>query len=205
MTPDKINELIPEIHKEQRIAGEWEFMEIDCPDREENGQLITEEMERNARIAIKLDLITEAIVDAMRARRMGARFENTERRKYIVDNPKYCSVEKRYQLDVLNTYEDHLALALQRTLDLMGFYGWIYQGLEMREVPVVMEADWILRSCLNSVCNISRCLRPNSDLRKEPAHSIDALITGLLDVAELDEIDLEWHCEARRKYEREVK
>jgi hypothetical protein len=180
MTPEYINDLIKEIHNERKERGEWEdpclyYTPASCESDE------SRQVRLNAYLAQKLDLITEAIVDAMRARR-----------------DLKCSAPWEE-----NMYEDGLALAAIRTMDFMGFRGMEYLYLEMREIPVVLDAEWILRSCINSVCNMSRCFRPHSDITSELIHSTDALITGILDIAQLDNIDLSWHINARRESEKE--
>ena len=118
----KINEQIKETHEIFEGLGKWRFYkQCDVCDGPScgacaniHGDLFVYPSKHD--LAAKLDLITEAIVFAMRARRK----EWRDKSKYNADTANFVGA---YAIHTDGTYESRLALAYIRTLDLMGFYG----------------------------------------------------------------------------------
>lgn len=70
MNAEKINELITVCHEHAKERGEWSSIPREKVLAHCYSDVMKDNTEaRNAYLAKKLDLITEAIVDAMRARR----------------------------------------------------------------------------------------------------------------------------------------
>jgi hypothetical protein len=213
MIREQINALIKEIHKERKERGEWEGLPKfdceydDCPhgaipnfidglpvcqhfygDDYAHGSCKRMDEKRNAYLAQKLDLITEAIVDAMRLRRYG---------KTIGQEELNCFIPGDYEHFILNTYEDLISLAAIRTMDLMGFYNVEYRELDITTLGIDGAGN-LLRLTLHAVAFYT------TDVIRGVSTSYvgDGIISRILHIAQLDNIDLSWHINARREYER---
>lgn len=210
---NKINEQIKKIHEQMKKRGEWDGLPpvcTECPSTDaehiecndcKGGSTVDG---RNAYIAEKLDLITESIVFAMKARREGLIADKKHSKGWKNKWFGNRFLVGEYGMLVNGYYESYLALALIRTMDLMGFYGVEYSWKEMRTIPVINDSEWKLRDVLLCVGNALYGIRPGVDCSIHD-DSFDAIITAIIDIAELDKIDIQWHLDARLKYESGVK
>ena len=198
MTPEQINTIIPEIHDERKERGEWGGFYCDSPYEDCLYQCAfcnkfddVEEKQKSF-LAERLDLITEAIVDAMRARREDNRADESHI-FYLSgeDDPLFSTV-------IGATYEQHLALAAIRTMDLMGFQGETH----IEHTPIIMihsnSVDY-LRSAAATAANVAEMTAEDSGIRNG---ALSGIINRIVAIAELDSIDIAWHINARREYER---
>lgn len=206
MNPDKINELIPVVHEMLKKMGEWDGYPRCGDDCTYCLDVCEVQSKKNAYLAKKLDAITYHIVMAMRARSEGNRadfsnpflLEHWDKRSN--NGPHIAAFNALYKSCILDTYEHHLAKSLLLTLDLMGFYGVEYPWLENRFIPVINESNHKIRDIISACLSLVKIGGVNDNV-----YYFDVIITAIMDIAELDKIDLEWHCEALMKYMKEVK
>lgn len=194
------------IHEQMKKRGEWDGL----PNMAGGQDLLctmSKERRLNAYIAQKLDLITEAIVDAMRARREGklVRDEHVLLCQHHIENPKhkwsYASFSNIYKDYAKDTFESNLALALIRVLDLMGFYG---EPVNSKFIPWDEYCDG---PRLDAISLSRWCVRhlSRSSIENGATHVLFGVVNSILRIAELDKIDIQWHLDARLKYESGVK
>lgn len=211
MTPDKINTMIPKIHEMKKQRGEWEKAQtVGCvvccdklksyPDGDPDCQHYVNDMKCdhevkgvNAYLASKLDAITIDAVKAMEAHREGRRTIRVLagdlkwlRRDYMI---------KQFNKHVRYTFEDLLASVAIRTMDLMGFYGVEFNIEKCDSINQKSTSDLLRRIC-RELCHVAETIRLSY---------VEDCLPGILDrcirIAELEQIDLEWHIQARNRFE----
>lgn len=191
-----INNQIKESHEAAKKRGDWGHPDIEkCTYHRRTG---SDSM--GAYIAEKLDLITEAIVDAMRARREG-NIQVGEITKEGIDLG-LCSP--------LETEGYHLALAYTRTLDLMGFYGVEHPDDTYAAERWCTEFYWEHYNDASMLASSCVWHLQEYKMRLQTVKNFittgSPIVSSILRIAELDNIDLDWHYEALAKYmESEVK
>jgi len=207
MTPDRINELIPIVHEAAKDKWGW----WDGAPKVHPMKAMLDGLDYDAACdaysAGLLDLITEAIVDAMRARREGKRGALAlflKKNKWLDGHlVRYTpSHEQKYDSFILNTHEDHLALALLRVLDLMGFYGVEYDEYNSVAVTGDLPVPQLRRIMAANLHDAA--YRTHTGIPCNSAEDLGGKIMHILRIAELDNIDIEWYLEARMRYQ-EVK
>lgn len=112
------------------------------------------------------------------------------------DNP-CAELEREYKCqfdhNYKGSYPDHLTLAAIRTMDLMGFYGVECQFDSLWANDCAVE---LMRNTEFNLCSDRALTITDTAIFDGVGH-----IRAILRIAELDEIDLEWHINARLKYE----
>jgi hypothetical protein len=209
MTPDKINTMIPEIHAMKQERGEWDKLltcgmcDLDpdwiCSEEDDHDYILKE---RNAYLASKLDEITIDAAKAMEAYREGMRngceygprvkFQQETWGKCLNEDLPY--IRRPFEIEILDRLEDLLASVAIRTMDLMGFYG-VEQGKMWCKWPSPNNRTTI--DLLRDIVNLSSGTLQS---RIENIHH-GKIIAYILRIAELEQIDLEWHINARKRYE----
>lgn len=214
MTPEKLNKLIPDIHAEQEKRKVWDDLPPElciygCQYRGKFEDCHCDAYDRHSGprrtfLAGLLDLITESMVYAAHARREGRKGwgsykprvryqQETWGRQLHEDLP---FMERPYAIEILDTEEYHLARTLYLLLDLMGFYRFAFPCYSKW---LSFTTERCARSFIGNVVELqTHIVEWDEPVTEVPfMHLLNILLT----IAELENIDLEWHLDALRKYQ----
>jgi len=187
---DTINQHIKESHELSKKLGDWKVSSIcyQCPLYSPDAlQFKCTQVKFNISNNDILDKLTKIIADviaAMKAKRCGI----------VLKLPPTDFLDEIFPQGY---YQKHIARAYHHICDLMGYYEIEYHGLEFREIPALPDVNYKALSLIKKAAEMSVDIIAKDNIiinnKKHMEQMYDLMLTAILDIAEQDNIDLNFY------------